>query len=810
MKKHLFFIYTLFFIGVCQFTKAQINIKVKVNSVSVSSALDCDAGATDNSDFVFEYKAQDNSSSSFSNNTPVAGSIGMCNYVVVDEQNGNYTLSPSTPGAAIFTPTNGVFFDRSYNCKNDLPTSLTITWSAYENDDVSAPSITPVANGTIVPQSTTYTVSTTNGTYTTQYTQTSLDGTCPQTYIIEFEIQKTVGTFSPLAINFLDGNIICTGTTNGNLEASFGGGSGSVLVDWSVDGLGDYDDNTNISGVAAGSYTIVVKDALNCTDTGVVVINQISPPTNLTAFSVSSATVCANQIGVTYAVPTQSNVVFFWNYSGGVATINGTDHNVDLDFSNAPHTGTVSVYAQNSCSTTATLTMTVDVLPAPNVIVSGNNNMCDNTQEVLTASGATTYTWDTGATTSTISITPTVTTVYTVTGADALGCMAMKAYTMNVLSSPTVQVSGSTVAVCPGQTVALTASGSGALFIWSDGFIGANHTIQVTSANPVYTITNTYTNSCFTQITYTVNVLSGPVLAIAGNTVVCDKTLATFTASGASSYVWNSGLTSPINSFIVTTSTTIKVVGTGANGCVDSLSKSILLVQTPTVTISGNDTICQGGTANLVSNSTGTVNYSWNSGAITQSISVTPVGTFTYSVIVSNGACNDTASHEVFVSLLPVIGFEINTAPLCNNGSVFTLTATPSGGVYSGMGVSGNTFDPMVGVGIYPITYSVNVSSACAVAETQTIEVMLCTGINEIENNSLVVFPNPASNFVTIQSDKEIKSILVYDYSGKLIRIIETTSFETIIDISELAKGFYSLTITMNDHSQKTMKVIKE
>lgn len=809
MKKHLIFIYTLIFIGFCQFTNAQINIKVKVNSVSVSTALDCDAGAVDNSDFVFEYKAQDNSPAAFSNNTPVAGSIGMCNYVVVNEQNGPYNLTPTTPGTAIFTPTNGLFFDRSYSCKNDLPTSLTITWSAYENDDVSAPSITPVANGTIVPQSTTYTVPAANGTFTTQYTQTSLDGSCPQVYVIEIEIQKTVGAFSPLAINFLDGNTICAGASNGDLEASFGGGSGSVLVDWSVDGLGDYDDNTNISGVAAGSYTIVVKDALNCTDTGVVVINQVNPPTNLTAFSVSSATVCANQTGVAYAVPTQSNVIFFWNYSGGVASINGSGNNVDLNFGNAPHTGTISVYAQNSCSTTATMSMAVTVSAAPNVVISGNNSMCDNTQEVLTASGATTYTWNSGATTSSITITPTITTVYTVTGADAVGCVAMKQYTMNVLPSPTVEVSGSTVAVCPGQTVALTANGSGSLFIWSDGFIGANHTVEA-PATTVYTITNTNTNLCFTQITYTFNVLPGPALAIAGNSVVCDKTLATYTASGASSYVWNSGLTSPINSFIVTSSTTIKVVGTAANGCVDSLSKSIVMVPAPTVIISGNDTICQGGTANLVANSTGTVNYSWNSGANTQSISVTPVSTFTYVVIVSNGACNDTASHEVFVSLIPTIDFIINTVPLCNNGPAFTLTATPSGGVYSGTGVLGNTFNPMVGVGVYPITYSVNVSSACAAAETQTIEVMLCTGINEIENNSLIMFPNPANDFVTIQSDKEIKSILVYDYSGKLIRMIETTSFETTIDISDFAKGFYSFSITMNDRSQKTIKVVKE
>ena len=810
MKKHLFFIYALFLIGAYQSIYAQINITVKVKSVSVSTALDCDAGPTDNSDFVFEYKAQDNSPSAFSNNSPVAGSIGMCNYVAIDEQNGSYTLTPTSPGTAVFVPANGVFFNRSYNCKHEVPTSLTVTWTAYENDDISAPSVAPIANGTITPQVVTYNVPVSNGTYTTQFTQTSLDGTCPQTYVIEFEIEKTVGAFSPLAINFLDGSTICTGATNGDLEASFTGGSGSVLVDWSVDGLGDYNDNTNISGISAGSYTIVVKDALNCTDTGVVAINEINPPVNLTAFSVSSSTVCANQAGVTYAVPTQTNVTFFWNYSGGIATINGTGHNVDLDFGNAPLNGTLSVYAQNSCSTTATLSMTVDVLSAPNVVISGNNNMCDNAQEVLTASGATSYTWNTGASSTSITITPTITTIYTVTGTDVVGCIAAKSYTMNVQPSPTVQVSGSTVAVCPGQTVALTATGSGALFIWSDGFIGANHTVQASYANPVYTITNTYTNSCFSQITFTVNVLPGPTLAIVGNTVVCDKALATFTASGASTYAWNSGLTSPVNSFTITTPTTITVVGTTTNGCVDSLSKSIIVAQTPSVSISGNDTICQGATANLIANSTGTVSYSWNSGAITQSISVTPLGTFTYAVIVSNGACNDTAYHEVFVHLLPTVDFVISTSPLCNNGSVFTLTATPSGGVYSGTGVTGNTFDPTVGVGIYPIIYSVNVSNACAAAQTQTIEVMLCSGINEIENNSLLVYPNPVSDFVNIQSDKEIKTILVYDYSGKLVKLIEANTFETSVNISNLAKGFYSFNLTMNDRSQKTIKIVKE
>jgi len=808
MKRNLFFIYTVFFISIFQFVNAQVNIKVKVNSISVSSTQDCDAGGTDNSDFVFEYKIQDDSPSAFSNNTPVAGSIGMCNYVVVNENNGPFTLSPSSPGLAVFSPTSGVFFDRSYNCKNEVPTTFTLTWTAYENDDATAPSVSPTANGTITPQVSTYTVPNANGTFTTQFTQTSLDGACPQTYIIEFEVEKTMGSFSPLGINFLDANVICTGTSNGDLEASYAGGSGTVLVDWSFDGVGDYNDNANVSGVSAGSYTIVVKDALNCTDTGVVMINEVDPPLNITAFTSGSPTVCAGQLGVTYAVASQTTVTYFWNYSGGVASINGTGNNVDIDFGNTPGTGTLSVYGQNSCSVTPVLTATIEVLAAPNVLIAGNNNMCANSQEVLTASGATSYTWNTGANTATLVISPTVTSIYTVTGTNADGCVAMTEYTMNVNASPTVQVTGSTLSVCPNQTVALTAIGNGNLFIWSDGFIGANHTVSA-AATTIYTVTNTFTNSCYSQVTYTLNVT--PVaLSVSGNTTVCAGSAATLTASGVDTYTWSDGATTNVNIVTPNASQTYTVNGTTLNGCAASVLVPISVVASPTVTISGNDSICEGKLATLVASANGTVTYGWNSGANTATITVSPVGTFTYVVTVDNGGCTATASHEVFVKLIPTVDFSVTSTPLCVTDAVITFTSNPSGGLYTGTGVTGNTFDPSVGVGIYPINYQVTTSNGCLATQSQTIEVMLCTGLSEIDNNSFSVFPNPANDIVTIQSDKEIASVLVYDYSGKLVRMVEPNSFATKLDVSALLAGFYSFTVTMNDHSQKTLKVIKE
>ncbi len=801
--------YLIACLGFCFYTKAQVNIKVKINSVSVASALNCDGGF-DNSDFVFEYKVQDNSPALNGNNNPVAGSIGMCNYVEVSDQDGPYALTPSAPGTAVFSPANGVFFDRNYNCKSDVPTSITLTWVAYENDDASAPSVTPVANGTIASQAVTYTVPAANGTYTVQYTQTSTDGTCPQTYMVEFELQKTVGSFSPLTIGFIDGNVICTGASTGEVESSVVGGSGTVLYDWSADGLGDYSNGATESGLSAGVYTLVVKDALGCTDMSTVAVSSVDPPLNINSFSTSSSSVCPNQTGVAYSVPSQTNAVFAWSYSSIGAQMSGTGNSITIDFSNSAMSGTLNVYAQNSCSTTPVLSMPITVLTSPAISISGNNILCDNTQETLTASGGSLYSWNTGANTASISISPTVTTIYSVVVTGTNNCSSTQAYTVDVIASPTLQVTGSTVAVCPNHTVAVSATGNGNLFIWSDGFNGANHAVSA-AATSVFTITNIASNSCYTQETFTLNVLPGPDLSVTGNTIVCEGTQVELLADGADSYVWSDGSILNSYKFFPASSTSVTVVGTLLNGCKDSITQIIEVVNTPTVTITGNDTICQGSYATLTASANGTVTYGWNSGANTQTISVSPSGTFTYVVTADNGVCTGTASHELAVKLVPSVDFVVTSPIMCLNDAVYTFTSNPSGGVYSGAGVSGNTFDPSTGVGTYSVTYSIAASNGCLAAQTQTIDVMVCTGLTNRNNNGDVqIFPNPATSNVSIKSDKEIASVFIYDYAGKLLTIIEPNAFETTLNIESLPKGFYMFTITMTDRTQKTAKVFKE
>lgn len=860
---------------------SQLNVKVQVEKIAVLTTADCD-GTSDDSDFLFEYKATDNSPSSFSNNAPVAGSIGMCNYAYVNENNGPFAIYTATPGLAVFSPTNGVFFNRSYNCIQDIPTNINLVWRGYENDDVVSPSTTPVASGITAINSTIVNLpaQASSTVQSITYSATS-SGACTQTYEITFRISVTSGSFSPLQITNVDNSVICNGGNNGHLEVYTSGGSGTVLYDWSNDGTNDFDDASSVAGLTAGIYTITIKDGLNCTHTATTSVTGIAPPTALGSFVTSTSTVCAGQSGVAYAVGSQANTVYDWNFSGAGGSTSGNGNAaITMAFSNSAQSGTLSVYAQNSCSVSPTLTMAVTVTPKPVVSISGTNSMCDNVQTVLTATGATTYTWSTGANSASITVTPTATTVYTVSGT-ANNCTAVSGqFTMTVLPSPTVQISGSTATVCPNHTVALTSNGSGSIYVWSDGFIGANHTISA-AATTVYTVSNIQ-NSCIGQATYTLNVHPLPVVSVSGNTMVCPGKTLTLTASGASTYswstgssnasitytpsgpatltvtgtsaltgcvnsatvstgnfgaglvsitgntaicntlqgvltasgsyfyLWNNGSTGPTNTITPTGPTTVSVVGTTLDGCKDSTSIAINVINNLSISISGPDSICSGQSAVLNANASSATTYSWNTGAQTQGITVSPASTFTYIVTASNPGCSGSKQHEVFVKPLPVINFNV-TSPMCSDAGSYSLTATPPGGVYLGSGISGNSFDPSVGTGSYPVIYQVTGSNGCSASSTRTIEVVSCVGIDEkTARASIRLYPNPSKGKVIIEAGASLTSVSVMDYMGRQVLLSEGNAGTAEVDLSGFAAGIYTFMIHSSDGSTELVKVVKE
>lgn len=182
--------------------------------------------------------------------------------------------------------------------------------------------------------------------------------------------------------------------------------------------------------------------------------------------------------------------------------------------------------------------------------IAGSSTLCAGSTGSLSASGSgDTYTWSPGgANTASISITPTVTTTYSVLmGVSGCTVTAGAAITVTVINTPSVMVSTSSQTVCSLQTFTLSASGA-STYLWNTG--ATNGTISIT---PPYTtspqsITQSYTvtghNACgASSATISVLVHSYPVLnANASNEDICvgEQVILQATSSAPNSFTWTS------------------------------------------------------------------------------------------------------------------------------------------------------------------------------------------------------------------------------------------------------------------------------
>ncbi|MDG2441080.1 MAG: T9SS type A sorting domain-containing protein, partial [Crocinitomicaceae bacterium] len=192
-------------------------------------------------------------------------------------------------------------------------------------------------------------------------------------------------------------------------------------------------------------------------------------------------------------------------------------------------------------------------------------------------------------------------------------------------------------------------------------------------------------------------------------------------------------------------------------------------------------------------------------------------GTTTVTTVALDAAGNsDSCSFEVVMNALPTVSlasFSVDT--LCVSYAPIALpTGTPASGTYTGTGISGTDFDPLItGVGTYYITYTYTDSLGCVNSDSSAIVVDGCAGIDE--NNALTsvkVYPNPTTNVITIDLGNHKGSV---DYSlvsleGKVIeKVYNVSTSEIVLDLSQELAGVYLLRIDDNT-SFKITKVVKQ
>ncbi len=565
-------------------------------------------------------------------------------------------------------------------------------------------------------------------------------------------------------------------------------GSGAASYIWNT---GPTTNTISVSPVSNTTYS-VTGTTLGCSNTAIVSVTVNPSPT----VAVTSATICA---GTPTTITASGATTYSWNTGATSAAISVT-----------PAVNTTYTVIGTSLGCTNTKTTTVVANAVPTVAVT-NATICSGSSANITASGATTYSWSTGATTASVAVSPTVLSVYSVTGTTS-GCTNTNTVSVTVNALPIVNATASGTNLCAGQSSTLTGSGA-ATYTWNPGAITGNP-IAVTPASTItYTCVGTGTNGCNsspTNVNITVNTL--PTVTSNSASICSASGPVTLTAVGATTYTWNTSATTAAIVVSPAVTTNYTVTGTNAAGCSNTYTTMVGVASTPTVAVN-SATVCSGTPANLTAS--GATTYSWSTGATTTSVAVTPTALTVYTVTGTTAGCVGTQTTAVTVNALPGVTLSVssNTACTVSSGGVsLTLTGSPAGGVYSGPGVIGSTFTTQATAGNYTTAYSyTNAANGCSNTSITTITVAVCTGIAQVtfdNDGNISVVPNPNNGLFTIKANVlEKYDVNIYNAIGQLIRTIPQNTKSVNVDLTEFGKGLYNVVFSINGNF-KSVKVI--
>lgn len=293
---------------------------------------------------------------------------------------------------------------------------------------------------------------------------------------------------------------------------------------------------------------------------------------------------------------------------------------------------------------------------------------------------------------SVVTANPFITTTYFVNGTNANGCIGSDSVVVSVSTPIQLSIAAAIDSICAGTATTISVSGA-ITYSWSPSVQSSNINGDSVTVAPIvtttYSISGIDSNGCFADTIVVINIIPQPNV-VANNSSICSGDSATLIGQGATSYNWispSSTNDSIIVQPIITTSYT--VIGY-ANTCSDTAVAVVSMLAPPIVSVV-NDTICSGSSATLVAN--GAANYSWLPiGTFGNTLSVSPTVNTTYTVIGNNGSCTDTTLAIVFVNPIPLVNFSGLNNSYCANSIADTLIGNPLGGIFSGVGVSGNIF----------------------------------------------------------------------------------------------------------------------
>ena len=311
--------------------------------------------------------------------------------------------------------------------------------------------------------------------------------------------------------------------------------------------------------------------------------------------------------------------------------------------------------------------LAVVVNPIPVVVATATPaTICAGQASNISATGATSYNWNPGNLSGTpVSVTPTSTTTYTVTGILA-GCTGTGTVTVTVNPIPIIAATATPATICAGQASNISATGATS-YNWNPGNLSGTPVSVTPTSTTTYTVTGTLAG-CTGTGTVTVTVNPIPIVAASANpTTVCAGQPSTLTAAGnATIYNWNPGNLSGSPVTVNPATTTTYTLTGDLNGCGSTSTVTVTVNPIPNVTASASPAaVCLGNSTTLTAN--GASSYSWTPGNLTGgSVVITPTTTTTYTVTGTQTGCTGTGTVTVTVNPKPTGSATVSSANCAN------------------------------------------------------------------------------------------------------------------------------------------------
>jgi SprB repeat/Secretion system C-terminal sorting domain len=571
-------------------------------------------------------------------------------------------------------------------------TTGTITQPAVLTASSTAPPITTVGGTTTITVTATGGVAPYRGTGTFvrgagTYTFTATDANnCAATTTISVTEPGCNITSSAVVTN-----VVCNGANSGSINLTVSGTKAPVVYTWSNGATTE-----DISGLAAGTYTVTITDANNCTKSSTATVTQ---PTALVAASSASTILC----------------------NGGTANIT-----VTATGGTGPYTGTgtftrsAGAYSFTVTDARGCTSVTMGAITQPAVLTASSTappvtTVGGTTTVSVTAAGGIapysgTGAFVRGAGTYTFPITDanncTTTTTITVTEP---GC--------NITSSVAV----TNVACNGGSTgsINLTVAGTKApvTYAWSNG--ATTEDINGLTAG-TYTVAITDANNCTKSSTAIVLQPTALVAASTANTTICNSGTATITVTatgGTAPYTGTGTFTRSAGAYSFTV--------TDAKGCVSVTTGTIALPAALVAASTASAIQCNGGSATITVTATGGTAPYTGTGTFTRS-----AGTYSFTVTDAKGCTSVTTG--TITQPVKLIASENHTAITCFGGnSRITINATGGTPPYTGTG----SFIQSSGTKSYTVTDAAGCTASVTTAITQPSRLVASTSSDIVRCN---------------------------------------------------------------------------